>query len=249
VEYFLRQNDLPIDSHGSKEPPSNSKAKVLISLLILTLVVIALWKYPVIPATLSIVEWINNNGTLGYLVFVVAYIAGSVLLLPGTILTLGAGFIWSVVLGSVLVSIASTLGATASFFVGRYLARDWVAKKVESKPGFQSIDKAVSKEGFKIVLLTRLSPIFPFNILNYAYGITGVKARDYILASWLGMIPGTIMYVYFGSLITEFAQLASGNAGDNPAGKIFYYLGLVVTVIVTIFVTKLARKALKRQDM
>jgi uncharacterized membrane protein YdjX (TVP38/TMEM64 family) len=165
--------------------------------------------------------------------------------LPGSILTLGAGVIFGVILGSLYVFIGATLGATAAFLVGRYLARGWVTNKISDNKKFAAIDKAVSKKGLKIVLLTRLSPIFPFNLLNYALGITGVSLKDYFLGS-VGMIPGTIMYVYIGSLAGNLAFIGSESKPDN---MILYWviriIGLIATIVVTIYVTKIAKKALE----
>ena len=135
--------------------------------------------------------WIEGLGTTGLVVFALLYMLACVLMIPGLILTLGAGAIYGLAAGTALVSVSSTLGATAAFLVGRYFARSWVSKQTEGNEKFSAIDSAVGREGWKIVGLTRLSPIFPFNLLNYAYGLTKVSARDYILASWIGMIPGT----------------------------------------------------------
>jgi uncharacterized membrane protein YdjX (TVP38/TMEM64 family) len=157
---------------------------------------------------------------------------------------LGAGFLFGLLWGTVTVSVGSVLGATAAFLVGRFLARDWVAKKVSGKAKFGAIDEAVGEQGFKIVLLTRLSPIFPFNFQNYAYGLTSVRLRDYVLASWIGMIPGTIMYVYFGTTIQKLTQAAQGRA-MSAAEWVFFGVGLVVAVGVTVFITRIARRALR----
>jgi uncharacterized membrane protein YdjX (TVP38/TMEM64 family) len=143
-----------------------------------------------------------------------------------------------------VVSVASTTGAALAFLVGRFLARDWVASKVSGREKFQAIDRAVQKEGFKIVLLTRLSPIFPFNLLNYGYGLTGVSFRSYVLASWIGMLPGTVMYVYFGSLARNVAAVAAGRE-KTTLEYVFYGLGLLVTVAVVVLVTRAARGALR----
>ncbi|MGC9196792.1 MAG: TVP38/TMEM64 family protein, partial [Syntrophobacteraceae bacterium] len=145
-------------------------------------------------------EWISRLGAMGLLIFISLYILASVLFLPGTILTLGAGVVFGVVKGSVAVSIGATLGATLAFLIGRYLARDRVAGMIAGKEKFKAVDEAVGREGWKIVLLTRLSPAFPFNLLNYAFGLTKIRLDHYFFASWLGMIPGTVMYVYIGSL-------------------------------------------------
>src|SRR5260370_34857830 len=145
-------------------------------------------------------DWIATLGVWGPVIFAVIYILACVLFLPGSILTLGAGALFGVVKGSILVSISATLGATPAFLVGRYLARDWVANKIEGNSKFSAIDQAVAREGWKIVGLVRLSPVFPFNLLNYAFGLTRIRLPDYVLATWIGMMPGTRIYVYIGSL-------------------------------------------------
>ncbi len=189
-------------------------------------------------------QWVDSLGAVGGLVFVALYILATVAFLPGSILTLGAGVVFGVFLGSLYVFIGATLGATAAFWVGRYLARGWVSRKIEHNTSFRAIDRAVAGDGFKIVLLTRLSPIFPFNLLNYAFGITGVSLKDYFLGS-IGMLPGTLMYVYIGSLAGSLARIGTGDQPTNPtlewAIRIF---GFVATVVVTVYVTRIARKAL-----
>ncbi|MFM7437873.1 MAG: TVP38/TMEM64 family protein, partial [Snowella sp.] len=160
--------------------------------------------------------WIDSLGSWGAIAFIVLYILATVAFLPGSILTLGAGVVFGVFFGSVYVFIGATLGAIAAFLVGRYLARDWIAQKIAENQKFKAIDQAVGQEGFKIVLLTRLSPIFPFFLLNYAYGITGVSLKDYAIAS-VGMIPGTITFVYIGSLAGNLATLGTQSPTINPA--------------------------------
>lgn len=183
---------------------------------------------------------IDGLGWIGPVVFVAVYVIATVLFLPGSALTLGAGALFGVVRGSILVSVASTLGATAAFLVGRYIARDWVARKIQGNAKFDAIDVAVGREGWKIVGLTRLSPIFPFNLLNYAYGLTKVRLRDYVLASWIGMMPGTVMYVYIGSLARLGAE-----AGEAPAAQtVMRLVGLAATVVVTLYITRVAKRAL-----
>ncbi|BAU66051.1 SNARE associated Golgi protein [Stanieria sp. NIES-3757] len=187
-------------------------------------------------------NWIDNLGTVGIFAFILIYIIATILLISGAVLTLGAGFIFGVVRGSMIVSLASVLGATAAFLIGRYVARGWVAKQIERQPKFKAIDNAVAREGWKIVGLTRLSPIFPFVFLNYAFGVTQVSLRDYMLASWIGMLPGTIMYVYLGYL----PKIAATGSGDFLK-LILNIVGLIATVTVTIYVTKIAKQALDSQ--
>jgi len=189
-----------------------------------------------------VLDRIHSFGPWAPVVFVFVYIVACVLLVPGSVLTLGAGAVFGVAWGSLYVSIGATCGATAAFLVGRYFARDWVAKKIEANPKFAAIDKAVAAEGWKIVLLTRLSPVFPFVFLNYAFGLTRVSLRDYLLASWIGMMPGTVMFVYLGSLAR-----AAGERTRTPAEWALYGVGLLATVGVTVFVTRIARKALAQK--
>ena len=189
-------------------------------------------------------QWIDSLGVVGGIAFIAIYIVATVAFLPGSILTLGAGVVFGVLLGAVYVFIGATMGAIAAFLVGRYLARGWIGKKIESDRKFAAIDKAVAKEGFKIVLLTRLSPVFPFNLLNYAFGITGVSLKDYALGS-IGMIPGTIMYVYIGSLAGDLARIGTEGQPTNPAIQwAIRIIGFMATVAVTVYVTRIARKAL-----
>ena len=185
-------------------------------------------------------DWIGKLGPWGPVIFIGLYVVATVLFIPGSVLTLGAGAIFGVALGSVCVSISATLGATAAFLVGRYLARDAITRRIEKNATFATIDRAVAGEGWKIVLLTRLSPVFPFTLLNYAFGLTRVKLSHYVLASWIGMIPGTVMYVYLGSLV----KIGAGQRHRTPGEWILYGVGLLATVTVTVFVTRLARKAL-----
>lgn len=188
--------------------------------------------------------WVAGLGPVGVIAFVAIYVLACVLMLPGSVLTLGAGAVYGVVKGTAIISLASTLGATAAFLVGRHLARERVARMIEGNERFRAIDEAVGREGWKIVGLTRLSPVFPFNLLNYAYGITNVSLRDYVIASWIGMLPGTVMYVYLGSLAGSLATLGRQGSGRTPAQWALYGVGLVATVAVTVFVTRIARAAL-----
>lgn len=191
-------------------------------------------------------QWVESLGAVGTLAFIVIYIAATVAFLPGSVLTLGSGVVFGVVQGALYVFIGATLGATLAFLVGRYLARDWVASKIAENDKFRAIDEAVGREGFKIVLLTRLSPVFPFNLLNYAFGITKVSLRDYFLGC-IGMIPGTILYVYLGSLAGNLALIGTANQPTNPAVEwAIRIIGFIATIAVTLYVTQIARNALSK---
>lgn len=187
-------------------------------------------------------DWIASLESWGAIAFIIIYIIATIFLIPGSALTLGGGLIFGVIKGSVLVSIASVAGATLSFLIGRYLLRTWVEKQIDTQPKFKAIDAAVAQQGWKIVGLTRLSPLFPFVFLNYAFGVTKVSLRDFCLASWIGMLPGTIMYVYLGSL--PKTALEAGSENTDILRLILNIVGLLATIAVTIYVTKIAQKAL-----
>ncbi|MEJ2111065.1 MAG: TVP38/TMEM64 family protein [Acidobacteriota bacterium] len=194
-------------------------------------------------------EWIESAGPGGMIVFFLLYVIATVFMVPGTILTLGAGVIFGVVKGSILVSLSSTTGAMMAFIVGRYILRGKIAAKIESKATFRSMDAAVGRQGWKIVGLARLSPVFPFNVMNYAFSLTSIRLKDYALASWIGMIPGTILYVYIGSLAGSIAKLGTHRPehGRTPAEWTFYIVGLMATAAVTIILTRIAKRSLKQQ--
>lgn len=235
----------------SNQQSRSSKSKLLVKLAIAAVVIGALIfaaRYFNIQGLLrEALAWVSDLGPWGPVIFIGIYILATVLFAPGSILTLGAGVVFGVIAGSIYVFIGATLGAIAAFLVGRYLARGWVAKQIQGNPKFAAIDEAVADEGFTIVLLTRLSPVFPFNLLNYAFGITRVSLKDYFLGS-VGMIPGTIMYVYLGSLAGNLAMVGAENQPTNPAVEwAIRIVGLIATIAVTIYVTRVAQKALNRK--
>ena len=188
----------------------------------------------------SFVGRVEELGAWGPIIFIAAYVIATVLLVPASALTLAAGAVFGLTWGSIYVSIASTLGAIAAFLVGRHLARDWVGRQIEGNEKFAAIDEAVEKEGWKIVALTRLSPAFPFNLLNYAYGLSKVPLPPYAIASWIAMIPGTIMYVYLGSL-------AKSPEGRTPGQWALLIVGLLATIAATLLITRTAKKALNKK--
>lgn len=196
--------------------------------------------------------FIRDLGPLGPLLFMALYVVVTVLFLPASLLTIGGGFIFGPFLGFLYVLVGATIGANLAFLIGRYLARDRVAKLIEGNKAFVAIDKAIAQGGWKIVGLIRLSPAFPFNVLNYALGLTRVSFIDNIIGT-MGIIPGAFAYAYLGSLSESLIQVAGEMATeDAPADPtqttiqwILRIIGLIATFAVTIYVTKVARKALK----
>jgi uncharacterized membrane protein YdjX (TVP38/TMEM64 family) len=171
----------------------------------------------------------------------------TVAFIPGSLLTLAAGAIFGLAKGTLYTFLGATLGATAAFLVARYLARGAIEKKIAGNPRFAAIDRAVGREGFKIVALLRLSPVFPFNLLNYSLGLTRVKLLHYATAS-IAMLPGTLLYVYYGKAAGSLAALAGGaETRKGTESWILLGVGLLATIGVTAYVTRLAGRALKSE--
>jgi uncharacterized membrane protein YdjX (TVP38/TMEM64 family) len=188
--------------------------------------------------------WVDGLGVWGPAVFVGGYAAAVVAFAPGSLLTLAAGAIFGLLEGTAYVLLAATLGSAGAFLVSRYLARGWVEKRLAGNARFAAIDRAVGEQGRRIVFLLRLSPVFPFNLLNYALGLTRVRFVDYLVAS-VGMLPGTILYVYYGKLAGDVAAAAGGaGVGQGPGYWAVLVLGLGATIVVTALVTRIARRAL-----
>ncbi len=195
----------------------------------------------------SFIQWVQALGTGGVAIYAVFYVAGVVLFFPGIILTAGAGLLYGVVLGTLIVSPASVLGATLAFLIARYAARDWVSRKLEKYPNFTAIDRAIEKNGFKMILLLRLQPVVPFNLLNYALGLTRIRLRDYVIASWIGMFPATVLYVYLGSVLHSVSDLLQGHLGSGKWGAVLFWGGLAAAIILVVYISRIARKALQEE--
>ena len=196
-----------------------------------------------------VLVWVDGLGVCGALVFIGLYIAVCVFVIPGSILTLGAGAVFGVLRGTLYTAVGATLGASVAFLLGRTLFRDWVAQKVAGSRKLSAVDEAVGREGGRLVFLLRLSPLVPFSLSNYVYGLTPIKLRDYVIASATGMLPGILLYSYLGSLVRRFAELGAGAAQTSPAEWGLYTMGLIATIIATTRVTLVARRALKSREI
>lgn len=173
--------------------------------------------------------WIEGLGPWGPVAFIFLYATATVAALPGSALTVAAGALFGSVVGVVVVSVASTLGASLAFLVGRYFARDAIANWLSTKETFQKLDRMTEEHGATIVALTRLAPIFPFNLLNYGFGLTKVRFRTYVFWSWLCMLPGTILFVVGADAV--FSGISEGKVPWTLVGVVAVMFA-VLTVIV-----------------
>jgi uncharacterized membrane protein YdjX (TVP38/TMEM64 family) len=189
-------------------------------------------------------QWVDGLGAWGPAVFIAGYALAVAAFVPASLLTLAGGAIFGVAAGTAYVFVAAVLGSSLAFLISRYLARAAIERRLAGNEKFAAIDRAVGRQGRRIVFLLRLSPAFPFNLLNYALGLTSVRFADYLAAS-VGMLPGTLLYVYSGKAVGDVAALAGGAAHERSSSDfVLLAVGLVATAVVTALVTRIARRAL-----
>ncbi len=184
--------------------------------------------------------WVRGQGVLGVVAFALAYVGVS--LVPGgpaAVMTLAGGAVFGFVKGTIVISLASTLGATLAFLLARTVLKERAGRMAASSPRFAGLNRAIEKEGWKIVALVRLSPLFPFTVVNYLFGLTPVRPLSYVLASWVAMLPGTAAYVYFG------AALGDAASGADPVQKAIKLSLGVAAIVATVLIARFAAKAIR----
>ena len=239
----------PAPSEIASSPRSSGSRGKLAAYAVLGLAVLALLIFGGRSAAAYVprfAAWVEGLGVLGPVAFILGYALATVAFIPGSVLTLAGGAIFGVVKGTIFTLLGATLGASLAFLVARYLARGAIERRIAGNPRFAAIDRAVGREGFKIVALLRLSPIFPFNLLNYSLGLTKVRFLHYFAAS-IAMLPGTLLYVYYGAAAGSLASAVGGKTEKGTGDWVVLGLGLLATVVVTTYVTRLAGKALRQE--
>src|SRR6266849_5389890 len=232
------------DKHKTK----NAIGRLITLIAIVIALFLAMRFLPVQQWLRSFNDWVGQMGTAGIFIFIGVYAVATVLMAPGSILTIGAGFAFGLWKGFLAVSAGSTLGAALAFLVARFIARQKIEAMAKGNDKFQRIDSAIGEQGAKLVFLLRLSPVIPFNLSNYLYGLTAVKFWPYVLASWIGMMPGTFLYVYIGSAGKAAVSVAAGGEAMRHGWQYWTFMGVgfVATIVVTIWVTKIARNAIRK---
>ena len=239
-----------MNAHAVDEARGKSASGRLFALIVLVIGLLLAMRF------LPVQQWLGNfndsvgqMGVVGIFIFIGVYALATVLMAPGSILTIGAGFVFGLWKGFLAAWVGATLGAALAFLVARFVARDKIEAIARRNEKFRKIDNAIGKQGAKLIFLLRLSPVIPFNLSNYFYGLTAVKFWPYVVASWLGMIPGTFLYVYIGVASKAAVAATAGGEAIKHGWQYWTFLGvgLVATVIVTIWVTKIARDALKSE--
>jgi len=210
------------------------------------MLVYALYVVPFAAWLSVIVEWVQQHAVAGPFIYVVGVVTATVLFVPGSGSMMIAGFLFGVLAGSLWAAIGITIGAQCSFLVGRRVARQWVEHRVAGNSRLQAIERGLREEAFVIVLLTRLSLVIPFNVLNYAYGITSVRSGVHLVATAVGMLPAVVLYAYLGTLARDLGQILSGEATPSELGYWVAAAGIVAIVVLTWSIHRIASRALER---
>jgi uncharacterized membrane protein YdjX (TVP38/TMEM64 family) len=192
---------------------------------------------------------LTTLGAWGPVLFVLLYVAATVVLAPAFLLSIAAGAVWGLWRGTLIVYVGAVLGASAVFLLAAPLSHSRLLHWVDRHRGFAAARQAIVGQGLWIMFLLRLSPIVPFIFLNYALALGGVRYRDYLLAMF-GMLPAIVMYVYYGKVVGDVALVVSGV--QPPRGAAYYVLlviGLLATVVATMLITKSAKRAIEKERL
>ena len=218
--------------------------RALAFFFVLVLLGPAAWFLPVGDWLADSVEWIEARGAAGVMLFAGGYVLGTLLFVPGALLTIAAGIVYGPWWGGLLSLVCATIGATLAFLVARHLARGIVGRWVAKRESFRALDAAIGKEDWKAVALLRLSPLVPFNVSNYAFGVTRARLSAYVLASFVGMAPGSLLYAWLGHI--GAVGLEGREAPPSTPEIVFLAAGLIATAAVTWLLARMARKELKQ---
>jgi uncharacterized membrane protein YdjX (TVP38/TMEM64 family) len=227
---------------GGGNPRGASRARWIVLALVLAGLVVATRVLPVTQWLRDFQSWVAQQGVWGWIVYGVVYVVAVLLFVPGSVLTIGAGLVFGLGWGTVIVSVASTTAAALAFLIARYVARDRVEALARRNEKFRAIDQAIREKGWKVVALLRLSPLVPFSVSNYLYGLTPVPFGPYVLASWIAMLPATVLYVWIGAA----GRAAAERQGRSPLEWALLGAGLVATAVVTVMVGRAARRELEK---
>lgn len=232
------------------QPPLAARIKALLpratALLIIAALAYFLNKTGILQKAL---DWIAAFGPWAPALFLAVYVLTVLFFVPSFVFTFSSGALFGAVAGTVLSALGNALGSALALTAGRYLARDFTAQRFAAHAQFKKIDAAVRKKGWKIILLSRLSPIFPFSIANYALGLTAIPVKDYFLASLAGTLPSAAVYSYLGAITGNLAALGSAGREKTPAEWGLLIVGLAATVGLSVYLKRISQAALAEENL
>lgn len=223
------------------------KSKFLLLAGLLTVGAVAVLHPQTRGHLLGFLQWASRSGGWGLFLFFVVYVLASVFFVPASILSLGAGAVFGLARGFLSVWVSASIGAVCAFLLSRYLLRDWIAGRLRQDKRLAAFDAAVARQGWRLVMISRCSPIFPFSFLNYAFGLTSIGLAPYAWSSAIGIVPGVLVYVYLGTLAGEVAGLSQRSHPRSQWEWALYALGLVATILVMVFLGRTAKAALRQE--
>jgi uncharacterized membrane protein YdjX (TVP38/TMEM64 family) len=215
---------------------------LIIPAIVVVAILAAWFALPLEQWLQSFTDRIESLGVCGGPLFAAVYVIATVVLAPGSLFTIAAGLLFGLVWGLPIVLVGAKIGAALAFLIARCLVRDRIEAMIERRPKFKAVDRAVTEEGWKVVLLLRLTPVVPFNIQNYFFGLTKIEFWRYVVATFVGIIPGTVMYLYIGAI---GRALVGGEGQWGTPQWIFFGVGLVATIVVAVLITRKAKQKLK----
>ncbi len=223
-----------------------SSLKRILFVAVFLMLVVSLYLLPLADYIAALIGWVQQHPIAGPAVYSVFVVIATVLFLPGSVAMMIGGFLFGFLPGFTFAFVALPLGAQAAFETGRWIARPWVRRKVAHHPRVYAIEMALKEEAFIIVLLTRLSLIIPYNLLNYTYGATSVRAVTHLIATAIGMLPAVALYVYLGTLARDLGQILSGEVAPTEWGYWILAAGLVAIVLASLVIHRTATRALEK---
>lgn len=231
-------------SQAAGNPWKTSLKALAGSLALMAVLVAVLMYFDVHLRLIALLEWVEQQGSMAAILFIVLMALTVFFVLPGVFFTTGAGYVFGIAAGTVYVVIGTTLGASLAFLVARYLFGTRAKEYVLSKSTLNLVNTEMTKHDFKVVLLTRLIPFFPGKLSNYFFGLTDFRFSAYALATAIGLIPFSLHNVYVGSLISDLAELREGGLTRSPIQWALYGFGFIVTIVAILFFNKIAKRAL-----
>lgn len=238
------------DGNESVPPDVWSGRRAAIALscgLLVTAVVLALLiAFDMHQQVLGLLRWLDAQGDVALLLFILVMALAMVLLLPGMLFTSGAGFVFGVVKGSVIVVLGTTLGAVLAFLIARHLCGERAARWLRERERLSALNGELATQGWKVVLLTRLLPFFPFKLSNYVFGLTRVSLRGFLAGTFIGVIPWSVHNVYLGSIAAELGGMSLREGERDGLGWTVYAAGFIATIVAVVYLGRLARRSLSR---
>jgi uncharacterized membrane protein YdjX (TVP38/TMEM64 family) len=221
--------------------------RALLPPILLLVLILAAFFLPVEQIIRAIQDWAEANQSSAVFIVTASIIIGTLLLLPLSLMTMLAGFLFGLAQGFIVIFTASLVASTIAFWIGRTFARPWIERRIQRKATFQAIDRAIQRKGFLVVLLTRLVMVLPYPPLNYSLGLTNVSVRDFVLGTNIGSVPSLFLFVYLGTTVSNIAAIINGDVSLKETELLVALTALLVVIGLVLLIVRVAGKILKEE--